>query len=278
MKRKKISLLIVCTVLCALLFCGCAQKTTETPAREDAAPAAAETEIEETTPTAAETETEEATPAAEIKVEEAEEAAPAAEETEKKDTAAEETVSAEEAQSGADLYTDFLENGEYRSFFSDRDCAEPTEYAVLDINADGTDELILSSEDGSGFYRFCVFGCDASTGRISAFSFAREDVFDENLSDSVNQYYGTLRYSPEYRALVFTEMNNGIMFGSLGYWTAEEKNLSVCFTLSFEQDYETGEVSYSIYDPDSQTETGLRSDAYYAYIEEAAEIAFEPLP
>lgn len=172
-------------------------------------------------------------------------------------------------------YQEFLDNKEYQDYIEDWANGEPTGYVLLDIDGDGCEELIISGGDGSGFYNFSLFGFDTSTDEIYAVPIPGNSVFDENYTGYTAQFYHTMQYSSEYHALVFTELNNGTDYDYYGYWILQDKELQVDFTLWFERNYSSGEMTYGI--TEEETRTNISQSEYEAYGDELTGIEWQEL-
>ena len=173
-------------------------------------------------------------------------------------------------------YLDFLHNKEYQPYTEDWMNGEPTGYVLLDIDGDGCEELIISGGDGLGFYNFSLFGFDTATGEIYAVPIPGNSLFDEDYTGYTAQFYHTMQYSAEYHALVFTELNNGADYDYYGYWILQDKELQVDFTLWFERDYNSGEMTNGI--TEEETRTNISQSEYEAYGDELTGIEWQELP
>ena len=178
----------------------------------------------------------------------------------------------EETGSPQALFEAFLEQEGYYSELQDSWIyGVPSEYALLDVNGDGWEELILSGGNGTGFYNFAVFYLDRESGEIIP-------AFIGNPSSGAGTVgqYGGITYSPVNHALVYTELNNGAMFGGFGYHTLEEERIGLAFSVNFEVDYATRQQSYDLYrDGVSQP---LTQAQYQDYLDEREPVEFVPLP
>lgn len=173
------------------------------------------------------------------------------------------------------IYTDFLQSTGYQPFISDWIYGRPSEYAILDIDGDGIEELIISGGDNFGFYNFAVFSYNRTSNEIYALSIPENAIFGEGYTGNIAQYYGSLQYSSKYHALVFTEFNNGSMFDSYGYFVIDDRKLISDFSLWFERDYETQQISYGI--TNSGNREMISNDEYTTYISELSTIVFKPM-
>ena len=101
-------------------------------------------------------------------------------------------------------YDAFLEEQAYRAYWL-FDSNPPAYYALLDMNRDAADELIVVSESDYGFVAYQVYYFDLATGEILL-----ADIQGAN----PGMCYGNLSYSEMYHALVMSPLN----MGSMGYF------------------------------------------------------------
>ncbi|OUP84200.1 hypothetical protein B5F07_08675 [Lachnoclostridium sp. An169] len=171
-------------------------------------------------------------------------------------------------------YLELLNNKEYLNYIPEWEelLAEPEKYVIIDIDGDGGKELIISGDDGWGFYLFSVFGYDDTSGEIYALAFPVEGG---SLGGGyVSQYYGDLMYSEQYRALVYTELNNGIYFGGREYGTIEDRT----FVFDFSTWFETDETQEKIYGITRSGNTEQISEAEYrAYQNELVDLSWKQI-
>ena len=176
-------------------------------------------------------------------------------------------------------YIDFLKAQEYKSYISDWIYGEPTHYSILDIDEDGIDELIITGGDGTGFYNFTVFSYDRKSKEVYPIPNVYSDVIGNEKEGYFFQNYGGLRYSPSHKALVFSELRTGSMYGGLSYFTIKNQELVSDFGIWYEYDYQTNKTTYGY------SELGNRiavdEDEYQEYLNELNESSdpeFQPIP
>lgn len=92
----------------------------------------------------------------------------------------------------------FLSEKGYMSQWEDT-YGPPESYALLDINGDGTEELIILSGTTNGFYGYQIYFFDPASGEILL------AVLD---SGNPGTLYGGMSYCPEHKALVFNCVRN----------------------------------------------------------------------
>lgn len=170
----------------------------------------------------------------------------------------------------------FLETQGYQPFISDWIYGQPSQYAIIDINKDGIEELIITGGDGVGLYNFSVFSYDKASNDIYAVSISGSVIYGEGYAGNIAQYYGSLWCSSKYHALVFTELNHSSMFDSYGYFVMDDRKPIADFSLWFERDDETQQISYGI--TNSCNRETISNDEYTTYISELSTLAFKPMP
>lgn len=113
-------------------------------------------------------------------------------------------------------YEAFLANRGYLSDWTSSDISSfytLGSYSLIDIDQNGTDELIIVSNSDIGFLTFLVYTIDEESGEIVRLPVARSDMENNILS-----CYGDPRYSPKYKALVFSETKPTAMYGGVEYF------------------------------------------------------------
>lgn len=172
-----------------------------------------------------------------------------------------------------EAFSAFLEEKGYLEYLEGWCYGEPARYAMAELNWDGRDELVLTGPGDMGFYNFAVFAYDQESGRVVP-ARLEENVLEE---DYVGQYYGSIQYSAENRALVYRELNNGRMFDMILYAGLESpSSLATLFALTLETDGERGETSYRKY-VGGQIQP-MTAEAFADSAKEAVSLDFAPLP
>lgn len=176
-------------------------------------------------------------------------------------------------------YIDFLKAQEYESYISDWIYGDPTHYAILDIDDDGIDELIITGGDGTGFYNFTVFSYDRKSKEVYPIPNVYSDVIGNEKEGYFFQNYGGLRYSPSHKALVFSELRTGSMYGGLSYFTIKNQELVSDFGIWHEYDYQSNKTTYGY--SESGNRIAVDEDEYQEYLNELNESSdpeFQPIP
>ena len=115
------------------------------------------------------------------------------------------------------IFGNFIQNGEYKQYIADW-YADPAKYGYLDIDGDGKEELIITSDDG--FFYALICSVDLQSGEVT--------VLDNGY------YYGSLRYSEKYHALVLTEFRTSSMLGDYVFMEINGSGLDSKFHLGWD--------------------------------------------
>lgn len=172
-----------------------------------------------------------------------------------------------------EAFETFLAEKGYLSYLDEWYYEQPKEYAMVELNWDGQDELLITGGGDMGFFNFAVFVYDEDRDAVVPAE------IENNVMESqyVGQYYASILYSAENRALVYRELNNGMFFDSVTFSGLKDPaTLTTLFALSFETDGQTEEKHYSKY-MDGQSQS-ITEEAFERSIDEAAAIDFTPLP
>ena len=115
------------------------------------------------------------------------------------------------------VFENFIQNEEYEMYTSEW-YVNPTKYGYLDIDGDGKEELIITSDDG--FFYALICSADLQSGEVK--------VLDNGY------YYGSLRYSEKYHALVLTEFRTSSMLGDYAFMEINGSGLDSKFHLGWD--------------------------------------------
>ena len=167
----------------------------------------------------------------------------------------------------------FVQEGGYLPYLDSWIYGQPEAYALMDLSGDRETELLVVGNTQTGFYDFMVFYLDQS-GEIRPASI-------ENPSSgtgTVGQYYGGITYSPVNHALVYTELNNGAMFGGVGFHILLDTGAVVSiFSYGFETNPQTMERSYTFLDAGGNATT-ISQNEYQQAVAEPEGIEFKTIP
>lgn len=173
------------------------------------------------------------------------------------------------------IYINFLCSKGYNDLITDWYEVIPTDYAIIDINQDGREELIVSGSQGFlSFYSFAIFGYDAETNSVFCYTYDIDDGITGNIKDNdgLLQYYGSLRYSSKYKALMYSATNDGINNHYFSFDSLKDKKIHTEFMLAMETEYDTQIRSYYTND------TKIDEATYNAFIDELKPIEWTKIP
>lgn len=132
-------------------------------------------------------------------------------------------------------YQSFVESGEYMKYI-DKDwrCPTPDQYAILDIDGDSVDELIVASLDNEmGLCNYLAFGYDAESQTIYHIMIDASFSLFYSEDSNCGAFYWNMLYSNRYHALVFSELADGAFSDYIGYWIKENRVLSNHFAIEY---------------------------------------------
>lgn len=164
-------------------------------------------------------------------------------------------------------YQSFVEGKEYLTDWKDKGLyPDPSLYALIDINQDGSDELIILSEPNFlDFSFFLVYGIDSG-------SVVRLNISAG--SESIYSCYDVPQYSSAERALAFSVTDPVPIYGGWDYYTISGQTLTRTGSVSWDASDGTAVYSAS-FCGETQTITEAQKDGYLA---ELSTPRYLPLP
>ena len=188
-------------------------------------------------------------------------------------------------RSAVDIWEELITSGKYKDYTEDWNqlgrvglSVFPTEYTILDINGDGWEELILSGHQESipDFAYHSILVCDKDSKEITVLSI--ESLSGALPCEFVGQNFQGLEYSAQHHALIYTETNDGYMFGGNNFMVIDNNELKIDFVVEFERkpDTENNQKIYYIYQNNQRTE--ITKSEYSSYFTDTQQIEFKPIP
>ena len=180
------------------------------------------------------------------------------------------------SDSADSAYSLFCKNKQYENYFEE--CGdlslstEPFEYALLDINSDGQDELIIKKLFAD-FSFFAVFTYDADSGQIAIIPIedTSSDFGDFN---QIGICYGDVEYSKRYGALMFTRLRpyyvGDTAISDYGYYVMQKGTLRCQMSIGTNHT-----DTYDVYYYDGLGT--ISEEKYWEYIEECNLLDFKPV-
>lgn len=184
-------------------------------------------------------------------------------------------------ESATGIWEELIKSGKYTKYTKDWNqlnqmgiSVVPTEYAILDIDGDGWEELILSGhqENLSEFGYYSVLTCNKESKEITVIPIESPA---QVLNGSVGQNFQGLQYSSQYHALMYTELNNGSMFGGYNFMVLYNNEIQVAFTVEFE--YTPDENMKTYWKREAGDLTHISEVEYNRCIDESKPIAFKAI-
>lgn len=119
------------------------------------------------------------------------------------------SANAEEVTNIKEFWKEYVTSGKYQSATNVMWKDKIFEYAFLDIDGNGCEELLLSTQkDSLGFANYLVFEYDMKTETVRNIEI--ESQYEDGKYNLGDQYNKVLRYSPLHHALVYQELRNGM--------------------------------------------------------------------
>lgn len=158
----------------------------------------------------------------------------------------------------------FLANKSYLNYW-DTETSSPSEYAQIDIDGDGVEEMIILGSEGSGFYNYLLFSYNDSSNTIEPL------CFDSSVSSSnIRSCYGQMRYSSQFNALSTSAFKPFSECGDITYYCKDDTTMTQYISVGWDTD-SSGLYYYAGTDRITEEEKDQ-------YIEELTTINFLELP
>lgn len=169
------------------------------------------------------------------------------------------------------IWENLISSGEYHQYIQALEetgwpTAMPISYKIFDLDGDGWEEILFDKQESenSYFFFYSLLTCDKETRKIETVFTEKSSELSRKLS-KVTQYCKGIRYSPQYHALVYDSLNNGMMYHDFGYYCLKDGKLVCDFSVIYDAyDYEN--PSYSAND------SPITEEEYQAYIDELQDI------
>ena len=163
----------------------------------------------------------------------------------------------------ADIYMKFVQNKGYEMNGIGFEY-EANGYIIMDVNQDGTNELIVNSELKE----------DPEWGNALVFTYNPTDDSAQFIGYAT--YYTSLLYSEKYKALVFNETRPSANAGSYEFRCFDKDHWYTDFVIGWELNTDTYLPEYYIFD--SGTKSPITDAQAQEYTSEPQLIEFSPMP
>ena len=168
-------------------------------------------------------------------------------------------------QEAENAYMVFLTEGGYLDDCAGWEDYQPETYSLLDIDGDGTPELLIHSGGSS---------------ESDPFSYTLLYGFQDGnivLAESI-YHYSSLRYSSVYHVICYSELRNGVNMGHMACYTYSPFQLSPSISFSWLMNTEIDAVEYSIWTTETETSEVVPETEYDRILESYAFTEPEQLP
>ena len=176
------------------------------------------------------------------------------------------------------IYVEFLNNAGYKKYISDDWLyGDPSQYAIFDIDGNGTNELLILGNDNE-WYSLEIFTVDSENNQIiliPTMNYASGEPTPIQL-DSVSSYCG-FNYSKKYHALVYRDVNNGADGDFYSYDIINNGCLENDFGIGYQTDFGSGQTDYYLWELNSEKKT-ISNSEFDSYVSEYTSIEWKPLP
>ena len=176
------------------------------------------------------------------------------------------------------IYVEFLNNAGYKKYISDDWLyGDPSQYAIFDIDGNGTNELLILGNDNE-WYSLEIFTVDSENNQIiliPTMNYASGEPTPIQL-DSVSSYCG-FNYSKKYHALVYRDVNNGADGDFYSYDIISNGCLENDFGIGYQTDFGSGQTDYYLWELNSEKKT-ISNSEFDSYVSEYTSIEWKPLP
>ena len=106
------------------------------------------------------------------------------------------------------IYQEYIKNKEYNDYIKDEwKSNNPSQYAIIDIDQDGENELIIRDEN-DGCSSFSVFRYNDDEQKVIGIDIENILGYENENTYHVSQFYGEMLYSSKYKAIVYHENGN----------------------------------------------------------------------
>lgn len=156
-------------------------------------------------------------------------------------------------------YKKYMKDGTYKSFF-DKQVAKKFEYAYLDIDQDGVQELLINSPDGMGWHYTAIF------------------IYNKNIVKNIGTYYnyGGFEYSNKYKAVVYSDLAPFAYAGSAAWCKLQNSKLVDVMLVGWDDiDNETGKAKYFKYV--NSVRISIDEEEERSYFSELQVISYKPI-
>ena len=169
------------------------------------------------------------------------------------------------------VYQEYIKNKEYNDYIKDEwKSNNPSQYAIIDIDQDGENELIIRDEN-DGCSSFSVFRYNDDEQKVIGIDIENILGYENENTYHVSRFYGEMLYSSKYKAIVYHENGNPYL-NQVVYQSIDGNVLKDKFSILVDTNNIEKKQYYTLYE---NSEKELSKSEYDAYLEDMTEVHWE---
>lgn len=169
------------------------------------------------------------------------------------------------------VYQEYIKNKEYNDYIKDEwKSNNPSQYAIIDIDQDGENELIIRDEN-DGCSSFSVFRYNDDEQKVIGIDIENILGYENENTYHVSRFYGEMLYSSKYKAIVYHENGNPYL-NQVVYQSIDGNVLKDKFSILVDTNNIEKKPYYTLYE---NSEKELSKSEYDAYLEDMTEVHWE---
>ena len=169
------------------------------------------------------------------------------------------------------IYQEYIKNKEYNDYIKDEwKSNNPSQYAIIDIDQDGENELIIRDEN-DGCSSFSVFRYNDDEQKVIGIDIENILGYENENTYHVSRFFGEMLYSSKYKAIVYHE-NGDPYLNQVVYQSIDGNVLKDKFSILVDTNNIEKKPYYTLYE---NSEKELSKSEYDAYLEDMTEVHWE---
>ncbi len=169
------------------------------------------------------------------------------------------------------VYQEYIKNKEYNDYIKDEwKSNNPSQYAIIDIDQDGENELIIRDEN-DGCSSFSLFRYNDDEQKVIGIDIENILGYENENTYHVSRFYGEMLYSSKYKAIVYHENGNPYL-NQVVYQSIDGNVLKDKFSILVDTNNIEKKPYYTLYE---NSEKELSKSEYDAYLEDMTEVHWE---
>ena len=161
------------------------------------------------------------------------------------------------------IYQEYIKNKEYNDYIKDEwKSNNPSQYAIIDIDQDGENELIIRDEN-DGCSSFSVFRYNDDEQKVIGIDIENILGYENENTYHVSRFFGEMLYSSKYKAIVYHE-NGDPYLNQVVYQSIDGNVLKDKFSILVDTNNIEKKPYYTLYE---NSEKELSKSEYDAYLD-----------